>query len=185
MRFGRRDFLRMAAAAVPARALAQTYPTRTIKLVVPFAAGSPPDLVARLIIPTMGDRLGQQMYIENRPGAGAIVGVNSVVRAEPDGHTLVLGVATNTVNASLYKNLEFDFVRDLAPVASLLRVINVLVVHPSLPVKTLPEFIAYAKANPGKLNMASGGSGSAPHVAGEMLKTMAGIEMVHVPYAGS
>ena len=186
----RRQFLHLAAfaAALPAAsrtAWSEAYPTRPVRIVVGFAAGSAPDIIARLVGQWLSERLGQQFIVDNRPGAGSNIGTQAVVRAPADGYTLLMAVATNAVNATLYEKLSFDFVRDISPVATIARVPNVLVVNPSLPVKTVPEFITYAKANPGKINMASSGNGSASHVSGELFKTMAGVELVHVPYRGS
>jgi tripartite-type tricarboxylate transporter receptor subunit TctC len=187
----RRQFLHLAAAAiaVPAasrmasfKAWAQTYPTRPVRLIVPFGPGGGTDIVARLIGQWLTERLGQTFVVENRPGAGGNLGTEAVVRAPPDGHTLALIGAPSAINATLYDNLTFNFIRDIVPVAMIVRFPNVLVVNPSVPVKTVPEFIAYAKANPGKLNMASPGNGSTPHVAGELFKMMTGVTMVHVPY---
>ncbi len=189
MRVRRREFLRLAtggaACAAPLRAAAQTFPARPVKLMLGFPAGSPPDVVARLIAPGISERLGQQVIVENKPGASANIASAQAARAEPDGHTILMIVATNTINQTLYPNLEFDIVRDFAPVASVMRIPNVLVVTPALPVSSLPELIAYAKANPGKLNFASSGSGSSPHVTMEMFKAMAGVEMTHVPYSSN
>jgi tripartite-type tricarboxylate transporter receptor subunit TctC len=184
----RRQFLHLAAgaAALPAVsrfAWAQTYPARPVRLIVGVAPGSVPDIVARLI----GQRLewlGQPFIIENRPGAGSSIATEAVVRAPADGHTLLLVSTAHAVNATLFDKLNYNFVRDIAPVAGIVRVPNIMEVHPSVPAKTFPEFIAYAKANPGKLSMASAGNGSIPHVAGELFKMMAGVDMVHVPYRG-
>jgi tripartite-type tricarboxylate transporter receptor subunit TctC len=183
----RRHFLHLAAgvAALPAasrNARAQTYPSRPVRIVVGLPAGSAPDIGARLIAQWLSERLAQQFIVDNRPGANTNIGTEAVVHAAPDGYTLLLAIAANAVNATLYGNLSFNFVRDIAPVAGLVRVPHVMEVHPSVPAKTVPEFIAYAKANPGKLNMASGGIGGTPHVAGELFKMMAGVDMVHVPY---
>ena len=191
MKLPRRNFLHLAAgaAALPAVsrfAWAQAYPTRPVRIVVGFPAGSAPDIIARLVGQWLSERLGQQFVIENRPGAGSNIGTEVVVRAPPDGYTLLMVVATNAINATLYENLNFNLIRDIAPVASICR--HVLracwSIHHSRP-KTVPEFIAYAKANPGKINMASAGTGSGPHVAGELFKMMTGVDMVHVPYRGS
>src|SRR5882672_6898836 len=189
MKLQRRQFLCLAmlAAALPATsrlAGAQAYPARPVRLVVGFPAGGSADIVARLIVHWLSDRLGQPFIIENRPGAGSNIGTETVVRAPPDGDTLLMVSAANVTNATLYDNLNFNFIRDIAPVAFMDRVANVLEVNPSVPAKTVPEFIAYAKANPGKINMASGGTGSSQHVAGELFKMMAGVDLVHVPYRG-
>ena len=189
MQVRRRDFLRLAAGAAavavrPGLCRAQSYPTRPVQIIVGFPAGSGPDIVARLAAQWLGERLGQQFLVDNRPGAGSNLGTEAAARATPDGYTMLLTVATNTVNATLYDKLEFNFMRDIAPVGGLTRVPEVLEVNPSFPAKTVPEFIAYAKANPGRINMASGGNGSAAHVAGELFQIMTGIEMVHVAYRG-
>jgi tripartite-type tricarboxylate transporter receptor subunit TctC len=164
---------------------AQGYPTRTVRLIVGFGAGGAPDILARLIAQWLSDRLGQTFVVENRPGASGNLATQLVVDAPPDGHTLLLVSLSNAVNASLYENLSFDFVRDIAPVAGISHDPNVVVVNPSFPTHTLPEFIAYAKANPGKINMASPGVGTSPHMAGELFKLMTGVDMVHVPYRAS
>jgi tripartite-type tricarboxylate transporter receptor subunit TctC len=182
-----RQFLSVAAGAVALPAVsrgawAQSYPARPVRLVVGLPAGSSPDIGARLMAQWLSERLGQQFVVDNRPGANTNIGTETVVRAPADGYTLLLIIAANAVNATLYENLSFNIVRDLLPVAGIARVPQVMEVHPSVPVTTVPEFIAYAKANPGKLNMASGGVGGTPHVAGELFKMMAGIDMVHVPY---
>jgi tripartite-type tricarboxylate transporter receptor subunit TctC len=187
MKFPRRRFLRLAAGAavLPAAArfaFAQTYPTRPVHIVVGFGAGTGLDIYARLIGQWLSDRLGQSVIIDNKPGAGTNLATESVVNAAPDGYTLLMASTAAFTNAALYDNLRFNFVRDIAPVASLTRGAFAMVVSPLFPAKTVPEFIAYAKANPGKINMASGGIGTANHIAGEMLKAMAGIDMVHVPY---
>jgi tripartite-type tricarboxylate transporter receptor subunit TctC len=184
----RRRFLHLAAGAaaifpaVSRVAWAQTYPTRPVRIIVPAAAGGGNDIVARLIGQWLSERLGRQFIIENRPGAGSIIGTEAVVRASPDGYTLLLVSPPQVVNATLYEKLNYNFLRDIAPVASIFRDLYVMAVHPSFPAKTVPEFIVYAKANPDKINMASGGNGSGPHVTGELFKMMAGINMVHVPY---
>jgi tripartite-type tricarboxylate transporter receptor subunit TctC len=185
----RRTFLRLAAwtaalSAVPRFARAQAYPTRPPHLMVGFAAGGPNDISARLIGQWLSERLGQQFVIENRPGAGSNVATEFVVRAPADGYTLLLVAAPAAINATLYDNLIFNFMRDIAPVAGIVRVPEVMVVNPSVPANTVPEFIAYAKANPGKINLASAGNGSVPHVAGELFKSMAGVDLVRVGYRG-
>jgi tripartite-type tricarboxylate transporter receptor subunit TctC len=190
MKLARRQFLQLAtmAAGVPGLshiANAQAYPTRPVRLVVGFAAGGAPDIAARLVGQWLSERLGQQFIIENRPGAGGNLATEVVVDAPADGHTLLLINLSNAVNATLYQKLKYDFIRDIAPVASVSHENYGMEVHPSFPAKTVPEFIAYAKANPGKLNMASPGSGTGPHMAGELFKIMAGVDMVHVPYRGS
>ena len=187
MKLPRRTFLHLAAAAaalpvVSGIARAQTYPARPVRVIVPFGSAGATDIVARLIGQWLSERLGQPFVIENRPGAGGNLGIEAVVRAPPDGYTLALVGAPSAINATLYEKLNFNFIRDIAPVASIIRFPNVMVVNPSVPAKTVPEFIAYAKANPGKLNMASPGNGSTPHVTGELFKMMTGINMVHVPY---
>jgi tripartite-type tricarboxylate transporter receptor subunit TctC len=187
MKLSRRQFLYLAAStiALPAasyKAWAQTYPTRPVRMIVPFGPGGGTDIVARLIGQWLTERLGQTFVIENRPGAGGNLGIEAVVRSPPDGYTLALAGAPSAINATLYDTLSFNFIRDIAPVAMIIRFPNVMVVSPSVPTKTVPEFIAYAKANPGKLNMASPGIGSTPHVTGELFKMMTGVNMVHVPY---
>ena len=189
MTLPRRQFLHLAAgaAALPAVsrfAWAQTYPSRPVRMIVGFAAGGATDILARLIGQWLSERLGQPFVIENRPGAGSNIATEAVVRAPPDGYTLLLVGSPNAINATLYDKLNFNFIRDIAPVASIIRGALVMVVHPSVPAKTVPEFIAYAKANPGKINMASGGIGGITHIAGELFKMMAGVDMVHVPYRG-
>ena len=190
MMLPRRRFLQLAAgvaalAAVPRIARAQTFPSRPVRIVVPTAAGGPNDIVTRLIGQWLSEHLGQPVIIENRPGAGTNLATEVVVRAPPDGYTLFSAGPASAINATLYDKLSFNFLRDTAPVAGIMRVSNVLVVHPSFPARTVPEFIAYAKANPGKLSMASGGIGSGSHMAGELFKMMAGVDMVHVPYRGA
>ena len=183
----RRQFLHLAAgaAALPALshvARAQAYPTRPVRIIVPVGPAGGTDIMARLIGQWLSERLGQQFIIENRPGAGTNLGTEAVVRAPADGYTLLMAGTFNAINATLYDKLSFDFIRDIAPVAPVIRLGNVLDVNLSVPAKTIPEFIAYAKANPGKINMASNGSGSTPHVTGELFKMMASVHMVHVPY---
>ena len=189
MKLSRRQFLHLAAgaAALPAVsrfAWAQTYPSRPVRIIVGFAAGGPNDILARLIGQWLSERLGQPFVIENRPGAGSNIATEAVVRAPPDGYTLLLVGSPNAINATLYDKLNFNFIRDIAPVASFIRGALVMVVHPSVPAKTLPEFIAYAKANPGKLSYGSGGVGGITHITAELFKMMAGVDMVHVPYRG-
>jgi tripartite-type tricarboxylate transporter receptor subunit TctC len=190
MKIPRRRFLRLAAgaAALPAvsrSAFAETYPARPVHLIVGFSAGGPQDIVMRLIGQWLSERLGQSFIIDNRPGAGGNIGAEAVVHADPDGYTLLSVSAPNAINATLYTNLNFNFVRDIAPVASIMRVPLVMEVNPSVPVNTVPEFIAYAKANPGKISYASAGIGTPQHVSAEMFKMMTGVEMVHVPYRGA
>ena len=187
MKLPRRNFLHLAAgaAALPAVshiAWAQEYPTKPVHIIVGFAPGGGADLAARLIGQWLSERLGQSFVIENRPGAGSNIATEAVVRAPSDGYTLLLVSAPAAINATLYEKLSFNFIRDIAPVASISHVPHVMVVHPSFPAKTVPEFIAYAKANAGKINMASAGNGSTPHVAGELFKMMAGVNLIHVPY---
>jgi tripartite-type tricarboxylate transporter receptor subunit TctC len=189
MTLPRRQFLHLAAgaAALPALsgfAWAQTYPSRPVRIMVGLASGGTTDIVARLIGQWLSERLGQQFVIENRPSAGSSIATQAVVNAPPDGYTLLLVNAANVINATLYEKLNFNFIRDIAPVASISRESSVMVVHPSFRAKSVPEFIAYAKANPGKINMASAGNGSGPHVTGELFKMMAGVDLVHVPYRG-
>jgi tripartite-type tricarboxylate transporter receptor subunit TctC len=185
----RRKFLGLAAgaAALPAVsriARAQAYPTRPVRLVVPFAPAGATDITARLMGQWLSERLGQQFVIENRPGGGSNIGTEAVAHAPPDGYTLLVFNAAPLINASLYDKLNYNFVRDIAPVASVNRMPLVLSVNPSVPARSVPEFIAYAKANPGKIDMASAGNGTPPHVAGELFKMMAGVNLVHVPYRG-
>jgi tripartite-type tricarboxylate transporter receptor subunit TctC len=190
MKFPRRTFLQWAAGAAalqaaPRFARAQAYPARPVRLIAIFPPGSAPDIIARLVAQWLSDRLGQQFVVENRPGAGGNIATEYVAKSEPDGYTILMPVSTNAVNASLYPNLSFNFVRDIVPIAGVARTPFVLVVTPSFPAKTLPEFIAYAKANPGKINLASGGVGSTPHVCSELLQIMTGTKLVHVPYRGN
>ena len=189
MKLPRRKFLRLAAvaAALPAVsriARAQAYPTRPVRLIAPFAPGGGSDMTARLIGQWLSERLGQQFVIDNRPGAASNIATEAVVRASADGYTLLIVGSWNTINATLYDKLSFNFIRDIAPVASVIRDPYVMVVNPSVPAKSVPEFIAYAKDNPRKLNMASPGTGTGPHIGGELFKMMAGVDMVHVPYRG-
>jgi tripartite-type tricarboxylate transporter receptor subunit TctC len=189
MKLPRRTFLHLAAgaAALPAIsriASAQTYPRRPVRIVVGYPAGGPQDIVARLIGQWLSERLGQQFVIDNRSGAGGNVGVEAVVNAPPDGYTLLLVGSPNAINASFYDKLNFVFLRDIVPIAAIARVPLVLEVHPSVPVRTVPEFIAYVRANPGEVNFASAGIGTPQHVAGELFKMMTGVSMLHVPYRG-
>jgi tripartite-type tricarboxylate transporter receptor subunit TctC len=182
----RRKFLRLAAGAAALRiARAQTYPIRPVRIVVGFAAGGSTDIAARLVGQWLSERLGQPFVIENRPGAGTNIATEAVVKSPPDGYTLLMVGPSSAVNATLYDKLNFVFLRDIAPVASVVRQPQVMLANPSVTAKTVPEFIAYAKANPGKINMASAGSGTPQHVAGELFKLMTGVEMVHVPYRGA
>jgi tripartite-type tricarboxylate transporter receptor subunit TctC len=190
MKLPRRNFLHLAAggAALPAVsriAWAQAYPSRPVRIVVPYGAGLSPDIVARLVGQALSERLGQQVIIENRPGAGGNIGTEVVVRAPADGYTLLLATGANATNAALYEKLNFDFIRDIAPVAALGGTGLVMVINPSFPAKTVPEFIAYAKANPGKINMVSAGSGTTVHLAAELFKIMTGVDFVLVQYRGS
>jgi tripartite-type tricarboxylate transporter receptor subunit TctC len=190
MRHPRRSFLHLAvaAAALPAVsrfAYAQAYPARPVHIILGFPAGGSSDVIGRVLAESLSERLGQPFVLDNRPGAGSNIGTELVVRADPDGYTLLLTTSANAINASLYDNLNFNFVRDIAPVAGVFRVPNVMEVHPTVPAKTVLEFIAYAKANPGKLNMASGGNGTTAHVSGELFKMMADVDIRHVPYRGS
>ena len=189
MKLPRRRFLRLTAGtvALPAAsrvAWAQTYPSRPVRLIVGFNAGGGSDIVARLIGQGLSDRLGKPFVVENRTGAGSNIATEMVVNAPADGHTLLLATTANAVNATLYHDLGFNFIRDIAPVVGLLRAPNVMLVHPSVPAKTVPEFIAYARANPAKVNMGSGGNGGPVHMAGELFKMLAGVNLVHVPYRG-
>src|SRR6516162_1568530 len=189
LKLARRRFLHLAtaAAALPSvsrMATAQTYPTRPVRLIIGYPPGGSADITARLLGQWLSERLGQPVVVESRPGAGTNIATETVVNAPPDGYTLLLVAPANAINATLYEKLNHNFMRDIAPVAGLIRFPNVIVVNPSVPAKTVPEFIAYAKANPGKLNMASSGAGSTIHVSGELFKMMTGINMVHVPYRG-
>ena len=189
MKLPRRNFLHLAAAAAALSAVsrfawAQTYPTRPVRIIVKFPAGQATDTIARLMGQSLSERLGQPFVIENRTGAGGNIGTESVVRAAPDGYTLLLVSITNAMNATLFKKLNFNFIREIAPVASIGGTPYVVMINPSVPAKTVPEFIAYAKANPGKINMGSSGNGAVSHVFGERFKVMTGINLVHVPYRG-
>ena len=190
MKLPRRNFLHLLAGAavlpaVPRIASAQAYPTRPVRIIVGFAPGGATDITARLMGQWLSERLDQPFVIDNRPGANGNIGTEAVVRAPPDGYTLLLASSPNATNASLYDKLSFNFIRDIAPVAGIIVVPSIMVVHPSVPAKTIPEFVAYAKANPGKINMGSGGNGAPSHVAGELFKMMAGVNLVHVPYRGA
>src|SRR5256886_1655763 len=190
MKLPRRNFLHLAAAAAALPAVAriawaQAYPARPVRLIAPFAPGGSSDILARLMGQWLSERLGQQFVIDNRPGGGGNIGTEAVVRAPPDGYTLLLATAANAVNATLYDKLNFNFIRDITAVAGIVRVPSVMVVHPSVPATTVPEFIAYAKANPGKISMASSGVGTSPHLAGELFKMMTGVDVQHVPYRGA
>jgi tripartite-type tricarboxylate transporter receptor subunit TctC len=190
MKLRRRQFLQLAAgaAAFPAVspiALAQTYPSRPVRLIVGFAPGGGNDIVARLMGQWLSQHLGQPFVIENRPGAGTNVATEAVVNAAPDGYTLLFVAPSAAINATLYEKLNFNFIRDITPIAGIMRIPNVMVVNPSVPAQTVPEFIAYAKANPGKVNVASPGVGTSVHLSGELFKMMTGVDMVHVAYKGS
>ena len=190
MTLPRRQFLHLATGAVAFSAIsssarAQTYPTRPVRIIVGFPAGGPADIVARLMAQWLSERLGQQFVIENRPGAASNIGTEAALKAPPDGYTLLQVTSTNAVNVTFYDNLNFNFASDITPVAGIIRVPFVMELNPSVPANTVPEFIAYAKANPGKINMASGGIGTSVHIAGELFKMMAGVNLVHVPYRGS
>jgi tripartite-type tricarboxylate transporter receptor subunit TctC len=189
MKLPRRNFLHLAASATALPSMscfawAEAYPSRPVRIVAPTAPGGAPDILARLIGPWLSERLGQQFVVENRPGSGTNIGTEVVVRASPDGYTLLMVASANAINATLYDRLNFDFLRDIAPVAGIIRLPFVMVVNPSVPAKTVPEFTAYAKANPGKINLGSPGIGTPGHVAGELFKMMAGVDLVHVPYRG-
>jgi tripartite-type tricarboxylate transporter receptor subunit TctC len=189
MKFPRRQFLQLlgVAVALPAIshvAMAQAYPTRPVRLIIGYPPGGSADMTARLMAQWLSERLGQPIVIENRPGAGTNLATEAAVHAAPDGYTLILVAPANAINATLYEKLNFNFLRDIVPVAGLIRFPNVVVVNPSVPAKTIPEFIAYAKAHPGKLNMASSGNGSTIHMSGELFKMMTGVDLVHVPYRG-
>jgi tripartite-type tricarboxylate transporter receptor subunit TctC len=190
MKLPRRQFLHLAAgaAALPAVshiAWAQTYPTRPVRVIVPFAPAGTTDIAARLMGQWLSEHLGQQFVIENRPGASTTIGTEVVVRAPADGYTLLLATPSSAINATLFEKLSYNFLRDIVPIAGIFRVPNVMVVHPSVPAKTVPEFIAYAKANPGKINVESTGAGTSNHLAGELFKLMTGVDMVHIQYRGS
>jgi tripartite-type tricarboxylate transporter receptor subunit TctC len=190
MTLPRRRFLHLAASGLALSAMSrfawgQSYPSRPVRWIVPFPPGGGTDILARLIGQWLSERLGRQFVIDNRPGGGSNIGTEAVVHAPPDGYTLLLAASVHTINPSLYDNLNFNFIRDIAPVAGIMRVPNVMVVNPSVPARSVPEFIAHARANPGKINMASAGIGTSQHVAGELFKLMAGIDMVHVPYRGT
>jgi tripartite-type tricarboxylate transporter receptor subunit TctC len=189
MTFHRRHFLRLAGAtialqAVSRGALAQAYPSRPVRLVIGYPPGGSADITARLITQWLSERLGQSFIVESRPGGGTNIATEAVINAPPDGYTLLLVAPANAINATLYEKLNHNFLRDIMPVAGLIRFPNVVVVNPEVPVKTIPELIAYAKANPGKLNMASSGNGSTIHMSGELFKMMTGVNMIHVPYRG-
>src|SRR5437660_2513670 len=189
MTFPRRQFLRLAGAAVALPALsraarAQAYPSRQIRLIIGYPPGGSADITARLIAQWLSDRLGQSVIIESRPGGGTNIATEAVINAPPDGYTLLLVAPANAINATLYEKLNHVFLRDVVPIAGLIRFPNVVVVNPSVPVKSIPELIEYAKANPGKLNMASSGNGSTIHMSGELFKMLTGTNMVHVPYRG-
>jgi tripartite-type tricarboxylate transporter receptor subunit TctC len=188
MKPSRRHFLHLAVGAllptVSRVARAQAYPTRPVRIIVGFGAGSANDILGHLIAQWLSERLGQPFVVETRTGAGGNIGTEAVVRAAPDGYTLLLSGSPDTINATLYDNLNFNFIRDTAPIAGIVRAPNVMVVHPSFPATTVPEFIAYAKANPSRTNMASAGAGSVSHMSGELFKMMAGVDLVHVPYRG-
>jgi len=187
MKLSRRYCLQLAAGAAAIAASSQIataldYPTRPVRIIVGFAAGGPTDISARLMAQWLSERLGQAFVVENRPGAGSNIATDTVARAAADGYTLLLAGSANTVNASLYEKLNFNFIRDIAPIAGIMQWANLMEVNPEFPARTVPEFVAYAKANPGKINMASGGNGTSNHVSGELFKMMAGVEMQHVPY---
>ncbi|HLQ91126.1 MAG TPA: tripartite tricarboxylate transporter substrate binding protein [Xanthobacteraceae bacterium] len=190
MNVPRRQFLQLTAgaAALPAfarDALAQSYPSRPVRWIVGFAPGGGNDIVARLMGQWLSERLGQPFIVDNRPGGGANIATEAVVNAAPDGYTLLMAGIPNATNAALYPNLKFNFMREIMPVVGILRIPNVMVVHPSFPARTLPEFLSFAKANPGKINMASPGTGSGGHLSGELFKLMAGVNLVHVPFRGN
>lgn len=189
MKFARRRFLRLAGSTVALPALSRAafaagYPNGPVRIIVGFAPGGTTDVVARLIGAYLSERLGQPFIVENKPGAGTNIATEEVLHAPADGYTLLLATVSNAVNASLFNNLSFDYLRDAAPIAGIMEVPNILEVNPAVPVKTVPEFIAYAKANPGKIDMASGGVGSSSHISGELFCMMAGVNLVHVPYRG-
>jgi tripartite-type tricarboxylate transporter receptor subunit TctC len=190
MKPARRDVLQLAACAaalpiVPPIAWAQAYPSRAVRVVVPVAAGGANDVTARIMTQWLSERLGQQFFVENRPGAGTNIGTEAVIRSPADGYTLLISGSNAAINPSLFKSLNFDFIRDTAPIGSIVRVPQLMQVNPAVPAKTVPEFIAYAKANPGKIAMGSGGNGSPAHVIGEYFKMMTGTDLTHVPYRGA
>src|SRR2546429_7017679 len=190
MKLPRRQFLHLAAGAAALSAVsriaqAQTYPTRPVRVIVPFAPAGTTDIAARLMGQWLSEHLGQQFVIENRPGASTTIGTEVVVRAPADGYTLLLATPSSAINATLFEKLSYNFLRDIVPIAGIFRVPNVMVVHPSVPAKTVPEFIAYAKANPGKINVESTGAGTSNHLAGALFKLMTGVDMVHIQYRGS
>jgi tripartite-type tricarboxylate transporter receptor subunit TctC len=189
IKLSRRTVVQLAAgaglAALPRAAIAQPYPSRPVHIILGFPPGGSSDVIGRLMVQWLSERLGQPLVFDNRPGAGSNIGTELVARASPDGYTLLWATSANAINATLYGNLNFDFIRDFAPVAGVFRVPNVLEVNPSVPVTTVPELIVYAKANPGKLNFASGGIGSTSHLAAELFKFMTGVDIRHVPYRGS
>ena len=190
MKPSRRQFLRLAAGAgavppISKMTWAQAYPARPVRIIVGYPSGGSNDILARLMAQWLSERMGQQFVIENRPGAGSNIATEAVVRADPDGYTLLMVSTANMSNAALYDKLNYNFIRDIAPVAGVMRVPLVMEVNLSIPAKTVPEFIAYAKANPGKINFASGGIGTSIHLSGELFKMMTGIDMQHVPYRGN
>jgi tripartite-type tricarboxylate transporter receptor subunit TctC len=190
MKLSRRSLLSAGAgaavlAAWPRRTIAQSYPARPVRIIVSFPPGGPTDITARIVGQSLSDRFGQPVVIENRGGASGNIGTEAVVHAAPDGYTLLLTGTYNAINAALYEKLNFSFLDDIVPVATLIRFSNVMVVHPSIPARTVPEFIAYAKAHPGKIDMASPGNGTSQHLSGELFKAMANVDLVHVPYRGS
>jgi tripartite-type tricarboxylate transporter receptor subunit TctC len=190
MKLSRRQFLVLAAAVATSQTVSQAasaeiYPSRPVRVMVGFAAGQAIDIVTRIVTQSLSERLGQQFIIENRPGAGGNIATEAVVRAPPDGYTLLAIGSNNMINATLYQNLSYDFIRDIAPVASVYRVPQVMEVNPSFPAKTVPEFIAYAKAHSGEISFASAGNGSVAHATGELFKMMTGVNMLHVPYRGA
>jgi tripartite-type tricarboxylate transporter receptor subunit TctC len=190
MKLPRRRFLQLAAGAatcplLPTVASAQAYPSRPVRIIVGFAPGGSTDIGARVIGQWLAERLGQSFVVENRPGAGSNIAAEAVVRAAPDGYTLLLISSSDSINATLYPKLSFNFIRDITPVACMTRAPQILMANPALPAKTFPELIAYAKANPGKISIASAGNGAISHLSGELLKMMAGVDFVHVPYRGA
>src|SRR6516165_4947763 len=190
MKLSRRGFLHLATGtaallSLPHIAKPQAYPSRPVHIILGFPPGGSSDVIGRLMAQWLSERLGQPFVFENRPGAGSNIGTEMVARAAPDGHTLLWATSANAINATLYRNLSFDFIESFVPIAGVFRVPNVMEVHPSVPVASVPEFIAYCKANPGKISFASGGIGSTSHLAGELFKFMTGVNMNHVPYRGS